>query len=128
MHTIIHPARLTRPVPLEPDAPVRPPHYECDDQPQAMKITVFVPGVDAAGVDVSSVGPDLVVTARKAHPLRVNWRALHLEGAQLDYHLRLRLGAGFDLAALTAGLRDGVLEITVPKRAATWLDRQRRVA
>ena len=32
-----------------------------------MKLTVYVPGVEAAGVEIEVRGPDLVVTARKAH-------------------------------------------------------------
>lgn len=117
MHTIIHPNRLTSSELPEPAAPVRPPHFECEDQPQTLKVSVFVPGVDASGIEVSSLGPDLVVLARRTHHVRPNWRALHLEGVQQDYALRLRLGSGFDLDALHAELRDDFLTISVPKTA-----------
>lgn len=118
MHTIIPPARSNRTAAAEPASLVRTPHYECDHQPQGMKITVFVPAVDATDIDIASIGPDLVVTAPKTHVVRVNWRALHLESAQQDYVLRLRLGTGFDFDALHAELRNGVLTINVPRRRA----------
>lgn len=118
MPTLIHPA-LARPDASAETAPsFRPPHYECDDLPHALRLTVYVPGVDSHGVEITSRGPDLVVTARKARHVRVNWPALHLETAQLDYRLKLRLGANLDFDELSATLHDGVLVLTLPKRPA----------
>ena len=121
MHTIIHPsrpARRTRSA-VSPALPkFRQPSYDCHEQPEAVKLTVYVPGVDAAGVEIESRGPDLLVTARKSHFVRVNWQALHLETAQRDYQLRLRLGHGIDYAALHAEINEGVLTVILPKRQA----------
>lgn len=83
-----------------------------------VRLTVYVPGVDASGVDIEARGPDLLITARKTRFVRVNWTALHLENAQLDYQLRLRLGTGFNYAAMDAEIHDGVLTVTLPKRPA----------
>lgn len=94
----------------------RDPHYECVQMGAGMKIEVYIPGVDAGGVEISLRGTDLVITARKTRIVRVNWRALHLEGAQLDYQLRLRVGHRFDALALSAELTDGVLTVMLPKR------------
>lgn len=116
MPTLIPPA-LARPAEAVADAPsFRHPHYDCEDLPRALRLTVYVPGVDAHGVEISSRGPDLVVTARKARHVRVNWQALHLESAQLDYRLKLRLGTTFAFDELRATLHDGVLVLTLPKR------------
>jgi HSP20 family molecular chaperone IbpA len=82
-----------------------------------MKLIVYVPGVDASGVEIEGRGADLTVTAKKARFVRVNFNALHLEGAQRDYRLRLRLGAGFDYASMQAEIAHGVLTITLPKRS-----------
>ncbi len=131
MPTLIHPQTTRRqPDAAKPARPMRHPHYDCQELPHALKITVFVPGVDASGVELSSHGPDLVVTARKAHLVRVNWQALHLERAQQDYRLRLRLGLGFDYGALHASLSDGMLVLTLPKKPADHAVavRHRRVA
>ena len=83
-----------------------------------MKLVIYVPGVCASGVEIEGRGTDLTVTARKARFVRVNFTALHLESAQRDYRLRLRLGNGFDFAAMQAEISHGVLTVTVPKRAA----------
>ena len=93
----------------------------------ALQLLVLVPGIDAGGVDITTRGPDLFLTARKARPVRVNWSALRLEDAQQEYHLALRLGHAFDFAELRASLRDGLLTITLPKAAST-LARERQVA
>jgi len=130
MHTIITPpllaSRFSGPAPVSSDA-FRQPSYDCKDVRDAMKLTVYVPGVDAAGVEIEARGADLTITARKAHFVRVNWQALHLEGAQRDYQLRLRLGNSFDYEATQAEISGGVLTLTLPKRppaSASW----RRVA
>ncbi len=108
---------------------VRQPHFECADLPQALKLDVYIPGVDASDVEITTRGPDLVVHARKAHHVRVNWQALHLESAQRDYELKLRLGLGLDFDSLAADLRDGVLRVVVPKKnSSTVTMSTRRVA
>ena len=119
MHTTINtpttPSRLKAPAHASVDA-FRQPAYDCQELDDAMKIVVYVPGVDASGVEIEGRGADLTVTARKARYVRVNFTALHLESAQRDYRLRLRLGAGFDYAAMQAEIAQGVLTITLPKR------------
>lgn len=94
----------------------RSPHYDCQQRGDAIDLTVFLPGVDAAGVEIVVRGPDLVVIGRKTHVVRVNFAAAHLEHAQRDYELRLRLGRDLDYAALSAELSEGILRIRVPKR------------
>jgi HSP20 family molecular chaperone IbpA len=74
-----------------------------------MQLVVYVPGVGASGVEIEARGHDLTITARKTHVVRVNWQAAHLESAQSDYQLRLRLGTGFDYGAMTAEISHGVL-------------------
>jgi HSP20 family protein len=103
-------------------AAFRSPHYQCEMLDDALKLVVYVPGVDAAGVEIATRGPDLTVTARKRQIVRVNWQALHLERAQRPYQLHLRLGRGLDYSALSAELRDGVLTIILPKKQAGVTD------
>ncbi len=96
----------------------RSPHYDCQHHGDTIDLTVFLPGVDAAGVEIVVRGPDLVVIGRKTHLVRVNFAAAHLEHAQRDYELRLRLGRELDYASLSAELADGVLSVRIPKRTA----------
>ena len=95
----------------------RQPAYDCQERADAMVLTVYVPGVDASGVEIEGRGADLTVTARKSRFLRVNFPSLHLEGAQRDYRLRLRLGTGFNFAQMEAEIARGVLTVKVPKSA-----------
>lgn len=131
MHTMLPPTtpkgRLPAAVESSTEA-FRQPAYDCADQGETMKLVVYVPGVDAAGVDIEAQGSDLTVTARKQRVVRVNFEALHLEQAQRDYRLRLRLGRSFDYARMAAELNEGVLTVTLPKRARSAAPRLRRVA
>lgn len=90
------------------------PHFDTQDQGHMLKLSVYVPGVSAHGVEITTRGPDLSVTARKTKHVRQNWHTMHLENAQRDYYLGIRLGDSFDLTALSAALHEGELTITVP--------------
>lgn len=129
MHSIIHPKKPNTHRADVATESFRDPHYDCVQMEDALKVVVYVPGVDASGVEFARRGPDFIVTARKTHLVRVNWRALHLERAQLDYRLTLRLGYNVDFDALRAEIVDGVLTVYLPKRvAATATEAVRRVA
>jgi HSP20 family protein len=104
---------LSRSTPVETH---RKPSFEITEQADQVRLAVFVPGVDPAGIEIVVQGPDLVVTARKARVVRVNWQAAHLESAQKDYLLVLRLGNGLAFDQLDARLDDGILSVTVPKK------------
>jgi len=125
MNTLTSTARRTTSAPVT--MPVRTPHFDCVQEADALKVIIFVPGVEASGVEISRRGPDLTVTARKSHFVRTNWQALHLEKVQRDYQLRLRLGNGLDYDALNAELVDGRLTLTLPKKTVE-LASDRRVA
>jgi HSP20 family molecular chaperone IbpA len=121
MNTIIHPlkpaSRSTRSSEVTSlKTAVRKPHYDCQELDDALRVIVYVPGVDAAGVEITTRGPDLLITARKSHFVRVNFEALNLEGVQRDYLLSLRLGHGLDYTALAAEIEAGVLTLTIPKK------------
>ena len=118
MHTIIHTKNSHgRNHSAEPaPAAFRQPVYDCQGESDALKLVVYVPGVDSHGVCIEAQGPDLVVTARKQRFVRVNWQSLNLEGSQRDYRLRLRLGRSFAYEAMQAAISNGVLTVTLPKR------------
>lgn len=116
MHALIPSLRDPRTSDPETAEGFRQPAFECHDLPRTVRVEVFVPGVDAAGVEITSHGPDLAIVARKTRLVRTNWRALHLEAVQSDYRLKLRLGHGVDFDRLQAEMREGVLSLVVPKR------------
>ncbi|MDO8543438.1 MAG: Hsp20/alpha crystallin family protein [Opitutaceae bacterium] len=126
LHPVLPPSRKAGG--RTPPEKFREPSYDCQEQRDAMKLVVYVPGVAASGVDIEAHGADLTVTARKPHVVRVNWQALHLETAQRDYRLRLRLGTGFNYAAMEAEISQGVLTVRLPKLATINHSRLRAVA
>ena len=119
MHKIIRSLYSRQPAPAfaRKDA-FRRPLYDCQEQMDALKLVLYLPGVEPAGIDLEVRGPDLIVTATKSHLVRTNWRALHLEPAQHDYRLRLRLGFSLAYDGLEAVLQEGALTITIPKKTA----------
>jgi HSP20 family molecular chaperone IbpA len=123
MNTIIHPlkpaARRPRSSPVVVPADRRKPHYDCTEQADAVALSVVLPNVEPLGVEFKVRGPDLLLTARKRHLVRVNWRAAHLEGAEHDYELHLRLGYGLDYDALRAEIEGDLLKVVIPKRMTT---------
>jgi HSP20 family molecular chaperone IbpA len=122
MNTILPPQLISSRRPGRPVSAIvgetRSPHYDCQQKGEIIDLTVFLPGVEASGVEIVVRGPDLVVIGRKSHVVRVNFAAAHLEHAQLDYELRLRLGRDLDYAAIHAELADGVLSLRIPRRTA----------
>ena len=74
MHTIIQPSttanRTRRPEASSKTLKFRQPSYDCREHPDTVKLTVYIPGVEAAGVEIEVRGPDLLVTARKTHFVR----------------------------------------------------------
>ncbi|MBE7537552.1 MAG: Hsp20/alpha crystallin family protein [Opitutaceae bacterium] len=121
MHTIIRPPsslrnRNSQSGIVDDQKHLRTPHYECQDRDNAVEITAFVPGVEAPGVEIAASGPDLMITARKSRFVRVNFQSLHLENAQRDYRLVLRLGNGLAFGDLAAEIRDGILTLRIPKK------------
>ncbi len=120
MNTILPPQLLGKrrlaSVESRPIGATRKPHYDCQQQGETLVMSVFLPGVEASGIEIIVRGPDLIVIGRKHHVVRVNFAAAHLESAQLDYELRLRLGRDFDYAGLDATLADGILTLAIPKR------------
>ncbi len=119
MNTIIHPlksaSRIDTPA-ARASADNRKPHYDCTELGDAIALSVFLPNVEPVGVEFTVRGPDLILTARRRHLVRVNWRTAHLEGAEHDYELHLRLGRGLNYDALRAELDGDLLRVIIPKR------------
>ncbi|HEY5753312.1 MAG TPA: Hsp20/alpha crystallin family protein [Chthoniobacterales bacterium] len=78
--------------------------------------TVFLdlPGVDAAGLDISIEEDRLTVTGRKAARSQ-NGEPVYTEIRDLDYRRVFELAPSIDTTRIGANLKDGVLTLTLPK-------------
>jgi len=85
---------------------------------QALVVLVELPGVAAGQVLVEIVDGDLVVRGERPFSREDPEPAYHVvERAHGAFARRFPLPAGVDGAGVSATLRDGLLTVTVPKRA-----------
>lgn len=118
MHTTILPIQITKALPAERVDAFRTPHCDMAGQSGAIEATVYLPGVEARGVEVLLARQEVVVTARKLLPVRSNWIALSLEQCSRDYRLRIRTQRRVRCTDVRAVFDDGVLRIRIDRRYA----------
>ena len=104
--------------PRNEHAPLSRPRYHCQEQSDALRLVVHIPGADPSGIDLEVNAPDLIVTAARDHSAGAEWPAPHDRPAPHDYQLCLRLGFSLEYEALQAELHSGVLTVTIPKKTA----------
>lgn len=94
------------------------PRCDIRETDTAVIVLADMPGVAADGVDVRLNGDVLTLAGRShaAEPERFTplWR----EYAARDYERAFRLGQAVDPERITATIKDGVLRVELPKRAA----------
>ncbi len=121
MHSIIRSTPCTRRSRSTESASTtsfRQPHYDSELEDNGLNLSVYLPGVQATGIEITTHGPDLTIMARKFRTVRPNWNALQLERLSADYRLNLRLGRGLDLDRLHAEFLDGTLTLRLPQKAS----------
>ena len=94
------------------------PRYHCQEQADALRLVVHIPGADPSGIDLEVNAPDLIVTAARDDSASARWRGAHHRLVSHDYQLCLRLGFSLVYEALQAELHAGVLTVTIPKKTA----------
>ena len=93
----------------------RRPRYDVSENDEAFAVRVAVPGVNRSGVDISVDGDLLSVTASRASKAPDSWRQLRREIGESDYRLNLRLNVPVDENKISATVKDGVLNLNLPK-------------
>jgi HSP20 family protein len=93
----------------------RRPAYDVNENADAFRIQVNLPGVSRDGVDISLEDGTLSITGTRAHRVPEGWRPLRRELLEGDYRLSLRLNVEVDETKIKAKVEDGVLDLTLPK-------------
>lgn len=92
---------------------VRPVFVTEQDQ-DAHRLQVHMPGVNRQGVDISLVEDQLEIIGRRQNTPPENWRPIFRESEDLDYRLRVRLNVRVDTDKIEAFVEDGMLTLTLP--------------
>jgi HSP20 family protein len=94
------------------------PVYEIDETPEAWALTVYLPGVDKAGLEMTVDDEQLRIVGRRAWKNPGNWTALYRESTDAPFELVINHDKAVDAEKAHAELADGVLRASLPKVAA----------
>jgi HSP20 family protein len=110
---------LVRPVGFESDEPVRRMKIDVAEQNGEYKVLAELPGVSKDNIKVSIDGDQVSITAesRVERDAKEGERLLHTERYFGKVSRAFRLGQEIDSGKASAKYADGVLELTLPKKA-----------
>ena len=91
------------------------PDVDIVERRDAFVVVADLPGVDARNVEVHLERGVLTLDASLAIEPDPAWTPRHTEYRQGGFHREFQLSEGIDAAGISARMRDGVLELTLPK-------------
>lgn len=91
------------------------PHYEIKETDEAYGLTVHLPGVTKAGLEITAEDATLRIVGKRAWTRPEGWTALYRETSDAAFLLELDHDNAVDLDKVRAELRDGVLRVSLPK-------------
>jgi HSP20 family molecular chaperone IbpA len=94
------------------------PVYDVQETAEAYRLTVQLPGVTKDGLELTAENDELRITGRRSWTQPAGWTALHRETPDAAYELVLTYDNAIDADRIGAELRDGVLQVTLPKHEA----------
>ena len=109
------PARSERPAELADSIK---PLYDIKETPEAFGVTVYLPGVNKDGVDLTTEEGQIRIVGRRAWTQPEGWTSLYRESMDAPFELVLTHDNAIDLDKVGAELRDGVLRVSLPKHEA----------
>lgn len=99
------------------------PEVDILEHPDAYVILADLPGANEESVDIHLEKGVLTLDARVTEPMRVE-RPRYAEYREGGYHREFRISEDIDPSGVSASIRDGVLELRLPKSAES---RPRRI-
>ena len=94
------------------------PAYQISETPEAYAVTVFLPGVAKDAVALTAEEGQLQIVARRAWKQPEGWTTLYRESVDDAYALVLTHDNAINADKIFAELRDGVLQLSLPKSEA----------
>ncbi len=95
--------------------PVFRPDVDIVERPDEFLVMADLPGADDQSVSVRLENGVLAIDARPAHEPDPGWNPVYTEYRLGGYHREFSLSEGIDADRVTARMRDGVLELQLPK-------------
>lgn len=94
------------------------PAYEVKETPEAYGLTVYLPGVNKDGLDLTAEEGALRIVGRRMWKQPEGWTPLYRESGDAAYELVLDHENAVDVDKIAAEIRDGVLRVSLPKHEA----------
>jgi len=95
--------------------PIRRPQYQVNETDASYILTVNLPGVAKAGLEVTDEGGELRISGKRAQTLPEDAVVLHRESSDAPFELVLTHDTTIDSDKIDAELKDGVLHLTLAK-------------
>lgn len=91
------------------------PVYEVKETADAFAVTVYLPGVAKENIELTAEESQFRLHARRTWKQPEGWTALYRESNGTAYELVLSHDNAIDAEKIVAELRDGVLQLSLPK-------------
>jgi HSP20 family molecular chaperone IbpA len=111
--------------PAVSNRPTRRPALDVRDSATDIIVTAEVPGVDAAGIEITIVEDQLTLRGRRDAGQPQGYQLRYQEYRDADFACSLALPDDIDTSTIAATVKDGVVRLVLPKRAAA---QPRRIA
>jgi HSP20 family protein len=102
---------------VDDDEGFRMPLVNINESEKEFVVTVELPGVQKKDLDVSIDGEQLVVTAERSEKVESNEGLLRREIRSEKFRRSFTLGQTVDRDTIKAKLENGILKVTLPKKA-----------
>lgn len=94
------------------------PVYEIAETPEAYALTVQLPGVTKENLEITGENGELKIVGRRAWKQPEGWTSLYRESGDETFELVLNHANAVNVEQVGAELRDGVLQVKLPKSEA----------
>jgi HSP20 family protein len=91
------------------------PRYEVAETADAYELTVYLPGVTKENLEITGEAGQLRIVGRRAWKQPEGWTSLYRETGEEPFELGFEHENVVNLDGVRAELRDGVLQLTLPK-------------
>lgn len=94
------------------------PAYEIRETPEAWGLTAHLPGVDKTGLEITVDQQQIRLLGRRSWKTPDTWSVLYRESSDAPFELVLEHDNAVDAEKIHAELKNGILNVSLPKVAA----------